>query len=61
MKKLLALSFVLIAFSISGCSHYSEKKAPCGNKKTASLSGNPCDPLPINVAEITKTKMKDHS
>ena len=61
MKKLLTLSFVLIAFSISGCSHYSEKKAPCGNKKTASLSGNPCDPLPINVAEITKTKMKYHS
>jgi len=61
MKKLLTLSFVLIAFSISGCSHYSEKKAPCGNKKTASLSGNPCDPLPINVAEITKDKTKDHS
>lgn len=61
MKKLLTLSFVLIAFSISGCSHYSEKKAPCGNKKTASLSGNPCDPLPINVAETIKKKMKDHS
>ena len=61
MKKLLTLTFVLIAFSVSGCSHYSEKKAPCRNKKTASLSSNPCVPLPINVAEITKTKMKDHS
>ena len=61
MKKLLILSFVLIAFSISGCSHYSEKKAPCGNKKTASLSSNPCDPLPINVALLNGAKSKDHS
>ncbi|PJB70684.1 MAG: hypothetical protein CO093_07195 [Alphaproteobacteria bacterium CG_4_9_14_3_um_filter_47_13] len=61
MKKLLTLSFVLIAFSVSGCSHYSEKKAPCGNKKTASLSSNPCDPLPINVALLNDQKSKDHS
>jgi len=61
MKKLLTLSLVLIAFSISGCSHYSEKKAPCGNKKTASLSGNPCDPLPINVALLNGQKSKEHS
>ena len=61
MKKLLTLSFVLIAFSVSGCSHYSEKKAPCGNKKTASLSGNPCDPLPINVAFASDAGSKDHS
>lgn len=50
MNKLLTLTFVIIAFSMSGCSHYSEKKAPCGNKKTASLSTNPCNPVPINVA-----------
>jgi len=60
MKTLLILSLVLIAFGISGCSHYSEKKSPCGNKKTASLSGNPCEALPINVALLNDQIPKDH-
>lgn len=51
MKKLLTIACIISALSLGGCaSQYKEKKAPCGNGKTASLSSNPCDPLPINVA-----------
>ena len=60
MKKLLTIACVISAFSLGGCaSQYKEKKAPCGNAKTASLSSNPCDPLPINVAMIKTKGTKD--
>ena len=51
MKKILTITCLISALALGGCaSHYKEKKAPCGNGKTASLSSNPCDPLPINIA-----------
>ena len=53
MKKILTITCLISALALGGCaSHYKEKKAPCGNGKTASLSSNPCDPLPINVAMV---------
>lgn len=51
MKKLLTFTCLISALTLGGCAtQYKEKKAPCGDGKTASLSSNPCDPLPINVA-----------
>lgn len=58
MKKILTIGFLISSLTLGGCaSQYKEKKAPCGNGKTASLSSNPCDPLPINVASV-ETKGK---
>lgn len=54
MKKMLILFCLTPMIALGGCaSPYKEKKAPCANIKTASLSSNPCDPLPINVAVLT--------
>lgn len=53
MKKFLTITCLISALALGGCaSQYKEKKAPCGDSKTASLSSNPCDPLPINVAMV---------
>lgn len=55
MKKLI---LILPMLALAGCSTFghSDLKSPC-NGKTASLSQNPCDPLPINVGSI-KTENK---
>lgn len=53
MKRIFLTSLIAIpVLVLSGCSsfQYNEKKAPC--PPTASTSENPCNPLPINVAEI---------
>lgn len=40
---------------IQGCATgFKERKAPC--PPTASLSSNPCDPLPINIASALINK-----
>lgn len=53
VKKILTIGFLISSITLGGCAtQYKEKKAPCGNGKTASLSSNPCDPLPINVADF---------
>ena len=51
MKKiLLILTMVCLTPLLSGCATgFKERKAPC--PPTASLSSNPCDPLPINIAK----------
>lgn len=56
MKRLILLSlFVLPALALGGCSSlpYNEKKAPC--PPSASISKNPCNHIPINMAEISNT------
>ena len=51
MKPSLIILTAFLSMSVlNGCSHYSERKAPC--PATASLSKNPCNPLPINVAHL---------
>ncbi|MGH1379151.1 MAG: hypothetical protein ACRBB3_10055 [Alphaproteobacteria bacterium] len=56
MKKLL---LILPILALAGCSTFghSDLKSPC-NGKTASLSQNPCDPLPINIGSLTTTNKK---
>ena len=53
MKKLITIVTLISATSLlQGCSHgFTERSAPC--PPTASLSSNPCDPLPINIAHLT--------
>lgn len=54
--RLIIASLALIA--VAGCSHgISERKAPC--PPSASLSKNPCDHIPINLAEIDIPKQKE--
>lgn len=56
MKKFINISLLTITLlGLSGCaSNFIERKAPC--PPSASLSQNPCNPMPINLAEI---KVKD--
>lgn len=52
MKKIIMLSaLIVLSAGLSGCTHYKEKKAPCG--PTAGISDNPCNPIPINIAALT--------
>lgn len=56
MKRLILLSLLAIpALALGGCSslQYNEKKAPC--PPSASMSKNPCNHIPINMAEIFNT------
>lgn len=57
MKKLIVTLIIISATPLlQGCSHgFTERKAPC--PPTASLSSNPCDPLPINVANLTTDEL----
>jgi hypothetical protein len=57
MKKLIAIITLISATSLlQGCSHgFTERSAPC--PPTASLSSNPCDPLPINIASSTTDEL----
>jgi len=52
MKKLFFLSLLIIpVFALSGCAgQYKERKAPC--PPSASMSTNPCNHIPINLAMI---------
>ncbi len=51
MIKHLKLCLLIVPLlSIAACSHHQERKAPC--PQTAGISTNPCNPLPINVAEL---------
>lgn len=60
MKKILSIACMISALTLGGCaSQYKEKKAPCGDVKTGSLSSNPCDPFPINVAMIDSKDLQD--
>ncbi len=56
MKKLL---LILPLLALAGCSTFGHKdlKSPC-NGKTASLSQNPCNPLPINIGSLETTSNK---
>ncbi len=56
MKKLI---LILPMMALAGCSTFghSDLKSPC-NGKTASLSQNPCNPLPINIGSLETTNNK---
>jgi len=58
MKKLIILSLLTLpAFAMTGCSStYKERKAPC--PPSASLSHDPCNHIPLNMAMIEKETMK---
>jgi len=57
MKKFITILIILCAApSLQGCAHgFTERNAPC--PPTASLSSNPCDPLPINVATLSTDEL----
>lgn len=44
------ISLLLITLALAGCAGHSDLKSPCG--PSASLSKNPCDHIPINLAQI---------
>lgn len=61
MKTHMKILVMMVSFLIlSGCSTtFKERKAPC--PPTASLSTNPCNPLPVNVAQYSNTAKDMHS
>ncbi len=52
--------FILLisVLALSGCATgHRDLKSPCG--PSASLSQNPCDPIPLNVAALNDQKGKN--
>lgn len=58
MRTLTLLSIIILSsLALSGCvSGFSERKAPC--PPSASLSKNPCNHIPINIALLKEEKAK---
>jgi len=56
MKRIFLISLLALpALALGGCSSlkYNEKKAPC--PPSASMSENPCNHIPINIAAISNS------
>lgn len=56
MKRIFLISLLALpALALGGCSSlkYNEKKAPC--PPSASMSENPCNHIPINMAAISNS------
>jgi hypothetical protein len=51
--RLILILSTFVILPLSGCAHeLPERKAPCS--PSAGLSANPCDPIPLNVAQGSK-------